>query len=133
MTDRADRSVGLGEGEPGVDRNEGGLIGVENPVPILFRKVPPRLIVSPPLEWGSQSIVALLFDSDTHVGDGELQVFSEAVRGRAEAAGAPVVDRRDGDAQIRGQLADIDQGLQVPRGGLRFGVHDGQMHGTHRS
>ena len=42
--------------------------------------------------------------------------------------GAPVVDRRDGDAQVFGQLADIDQGLQAPRGGLRFGVHDEQVH-----
>lgn len=58
MTDRADRSFGLGEGEPGADRNEGGLIGVD--------------------------------DLGTHVGDGELHVFAEAVRGRAEAA--PVVD-----------------------------------------
>src|SRR5690606_32965347 len=58
-----------------------------------------RLIVSPPVEWGVLSAVALLLDPDTYVGDGELQLFAEAVRGRAEAAGAPVVDRRNGDAQ----------------------------------
>ena len=80
-----------------------------------------------------QSAVALLLDPGTYVGDRELQVFAEAVRGRAEATGAPVVDRRDRDAQIRGQLADIDQGLQTPRGGLCFGVHDEQVHGAHRS
>src|SRR5690606_17714775 len=92
-----------------------------------------RLIASPPVERGSLCAVALLLDPDTYVGDGELQVLAEAVRGRAEAACAPVVDRRDGDAQIRGQIADIDQGLQAPRGGLCFGVHDEQVHGAHRS
>lgn len=86
-----------------MDRNEGGLISVENPVP--------------------------------HVGDSELQVFAEAVRGRAEAAGAPVVNSRDGDAQIRGQLADINQGLQAPRVvcGCMKGVHAGQVVSLRRS
>lgn len=67
-------------------------------------------------------------DPDAHVGDGELQVLAEAVRTRPEAAGAPVVDRRDGHAQIGGELADVEQGLQTP-GVLcdAFGVHAEQV------
>lgn len=82
------------------------------------------------LEWtGTKGGLIGVENPVPHVGDGELQVYAEAVRGRAEAAGAPVVDRRDGDAQIRGQLADIDQGLQAPRVvcGCMKGVHVGQV------
>jgi len=91
-------------------------------VPIVRRC---RLIASPPVR-GKR--VALLLDPDPHVGDGELQVLAESERAWAEAAGSPVVDRRDGHTQVGGELADVEQGLQPPRVLCdAFGIHDGQV------
>src|SRR6478735_1687252 len=87
-----------------------------------------RLIVSPPVRRGRLGI-ALLLDPGAHVGEGELQVFAEAMRSRAESAGAPVVDGRDGHTQVRGDFAHVEQGLQTPavlRGG-GFAVHAEQV------
>lgn len=42
-------------------------------------------------------------------------MLTEAIRGRTEASGAPVEDRRHGHAEIPGELVHIEQGLQPSR------------------
>src|SRR5690606_26560441 len=73
--------------------------------------------------------VALLLDPDPHVRESELQMLPEAIRPRTEAPSAPVVDRRNGYAQIGGELADVEQRLQAPgvAGRAVFGVHTEQV------
>lgn len=61
------------------------------------------------------------------------ELIPEAIRTRAEAAGAPVVDRRNGHAQVGGEFADVEQGLQAPGivCGAVFGAHVEQIGSTH--
>lgn len=66
---------------------------------------------SPPLE--RRLGFALLPHPLARVGDGELQVLAEVVGARAQPAGAPVVDGRDGDAKVLRQLGDVDHGLEA--------------------
>ena len=56
-------------------------------------------------------------------------MLPEAIRARTETAGAPVVDRRYGHAQVGGELADVEQRLQAPGVARRdvFGVHTEQV------
>lgn len=74
-----------------------------------------RLIGSPARLLGRVEF-ALLLDRAPHVGHCELQVLAEAVSPRPEAARAPAMNRPDRHAQVRRQLADVEQRLQPPGG-----------------
>jgi hypothetical protein len=63
--------------------------------------------------WQTGVGVALRFDPLGHVRDSELEVFAEAVRTGADAARAPVGNRRDRHAQVGRQFSDIEQRRQV--------------------
>ena len=86
-------------------------------MPIVRRR---RLIASPPRELGrcrpgGWCRVALGLDPLGHIRNGELEVLAETIGARADTARAPVVDRRDGHAEVGRQLADIEQRRQVWR------------------
>ena len=64
---------------------------------------------------------------------GEAAIIGGDIAAKAADVELAYVDRFSGSLLLVGQLADIDQGLQAPRGGLCFGVHNEQVHGAHRS
>lgn len=84
-----------------------------------------RLIESPPRWKGRRFEFALLLDPDPHVGERVLQMLAEAIRARSQAAGAPVVDRGDGNAQVVGRTRRRRAAAPGPGVARRavFGVH----------
>src|SRR5215211_6439451 len=98
-------------------------------VPIVSRC---RLIRSPPGLLGRIEF-ALLLDPGPDVGHRELQVLAEAVGARAEAPGAPVVDGRDGHAEVGRQFADVEKRFEAPRVRCRVGTHTEQVCRAHRT
>ena len=56
-----------------------------------------------------EDIVVMVHTDSGHIGYGELQVLAEAVGAGTDAARAPIVDRRDGHAEIFRQFSDIEQ------------------------
>src|SRR5699024_1202348 len=61
-----------------------------------------------------------------HVADGELHMSADSDATGAFAVDAPVVEGRDRDAEVVGQVLDAQQRLQAACGGS-VGVHVGQV------
>ena len=96
------------------------LPAVGSQMPVISPQVPivtrGRLTGSPPIRRLPRRGVVLRLDPGGHVVHGELEVLAEPVRARPEAAGAPVVDRRDKDAEVGRELAYIEQCRQAGLG-----------------